>query len=61
MSKKVKKDKKIVTEEIDVLDDMLSALVEVLEEKGIISQEEWERKIKEKLQRRTSLKSFREL
>lgn len=61
MSKKAKKDKKIVTEEIDVLDDMLSALVEVLEEKGLISQEEWERKIKEKLQRRTSLKSFREL
>lgn len=61
MSKKAKKKKKTVTEEIDVLDDMLSALVEVLKEKGLISQEEWERKIKEKLQRRTSLKSFREL
>ena len=27
-----------VAEEIDVLDDMLSALVEVLEEKGILTQ-----------------------
>ncbi|MCW3132825.1 MAG: hypothetical protein N2V78_00590 [Methanophagales archaeon] len=32
-----------------LLDDMLSALVELLEEKGILKYEEWERKIKEKI------------
>ncbi|MEM3448388.1 MAG: hypothetical protein QXP38_05860 [Nitrososphaerota archaeon] len=28
-------------EEIDVFDDMLNALVELLEEKGILTHEEW--------------------
>lgn len=36
-------------EEIDLLDIMLSALVELLEEKGILTQEEWEKRIKEKI------------
>jgi UDP-3-O-acyl-N-acetylglucosamine deacetylase len=36
-------------EEIDLLDTMLSSLVELLEEKGIITQEEYERRIKEKV------------
>jgi len=36
------------TEEIDLLDTMLSSLVELLEEKGIITQEEYEKRIKEK-------------
>jgi DNA-binding HxlR family transcriptional regulator len=50
MSKKQKKDSvKELAQEIDVFDHMLSALVEVLEEKGIITQEEWERKIKAKI------------
>lgn len=50
MSKKQKKDSvKELAQEIDVFDHMLSALVEVLEEKGIITQEEWERKIKGKI------------
>ena len=30
----------------DVLDTMITSLVELLEEKGIITQEEWEQKIK---------------
>lgn len=29
-----------------VFDDMISALVELLEEKGLITQEEWEKKVK---------------
>lgn len=37
------------TEEIDLLDTMLSSLVELLEEKGIITQEEYEKRIKEKI------------
>jgi len=36
-------------EEIDLLDDMHSALVDLLIEKGIIREEEYERKIKEKV------------
>lgn len=41
--------KRAATEEIDLLDAMLSNLVELLEEKGIITQEEYERRIKEKV------------
>lgn len=40
------KSKRDLGEEIDLLDTMLSSLVEVLEEKGILTQEEWERKTK---------------
>jgi len=36
-------------EEIDLLDTMLSSLVELLEEKNIITEEEYEKKIKEKV------------
>jgi len=36
-------------EEIDLLDTMLSSLVELLEEKGILTQEEWEKRIKERV------------
>jgi hypothetical protein len=34
-------------EEIDLLDDMLSALVDLLIEKGIITEEEYEKRIKQ--------------
>jgi hypothetical protein len=50
-----------VAEEVDVLDDMLSALVEVLEEKGILSQEEWEKKIRVKTEKNKGKISFRDL
>ena len=33
--------------EIDLLDTMLSSLIELLEEKGIVTQQEWEKRIKE--------------
>ena len=36
-------------EEIDLLDTMLSSLVELLEEKGILTQEEYEKRIMEKV------------
>jgi DNA-binding HxlR family transcriptional regulator len=36
-------------EEIDLLDTMLSSLVELLEEKGIITEEEYESRIKQKV------------
>lgn len=41
--------KKSPEEEIAILDDMIDALVELLEEKGIITTKEWEAKIKEKI------------
>jgi len=46
---KKNKSKREVTEEIDLLDDMLSSLVELLEEKGVITEEEYEKKIKAKV------------
>lgn len=41
--------KKSPEEEIAILDDMIDALVELLEEKGVITTKEWEAKIKEKI------------
>lgn len=46
--KKIKTERNML-EEIDLLDDMHSALVDLLIEKGIIREEEYERKIKEKV------------
>ncbi|MGA2308175.1 MAG: hypothetical protein ABSG57_01335 [Candidatus Bathyarchaeia archaeon] len=43
------KPKRELTEEVDLLDAMLSRLVELLEEKGILTQEEWEKHIKERV------------
>ncbi|MEN3012868.1 MAG: hypothetical protein ABDH34_08355 [Dictyoglomus thermophilum] len=43
------KEVKEIKEEIELLDDMLSALVDLLEEKGVLRYEEWEKKIKEKI------------
>jgi hypothetical protein len=45
--------KKSQDEEIVILDDMLDVLVELLEEKGIITTEELEAKIKKKIARST--------
>jgi hypothetical protein len=45
-NEKIKRD---LAEEVDLLDTMLSSLVEILEEKGILAQEEWEKRIKERV------------
>ena len=37
------------SEEIDLLDTMLAALVEILEEKGVLTQEEYEKRVMEKV------------
>jgi hypothetical protein len=37
------------TEEIDLLDTMLASLVDLLIEKGIITEEEYEKRVKEKV------------
>jgi hypothetical protein len=36
-------------DETDILDTMITSLAELLEEKGVITQEEWERKIEKNL------------
>jgi len=59
MSKKKQDSIKDLKDEIDVLDHMLTALVETLEEKGVLTQEEWEQKIKAKIDRVTQ--SYRDL
>jgi ElaB/YqjD/DUF883 family membrane-anchored ribosome-binding protein len=60
MNKKPKKNQiKELAQELDVLDDMLSSLVELLEEKGVLTQEEWEKKIKTKLEKKT--KNYRDI
>lgn len=50
------KEIKELKEEIELLDDMLSALVELLEEKGVLKYGEWEKKIKEKTKESEKLK-----
>ena len=45
---KPKADRKIgdLREEVSMIDMMLSSLVDILEEKGMVSHQEWERKVK---------------
>lgn len=47
--KKTEKTKQELAEEVELLDTMLSALVELLEEKDILTQKEWEQRIKEQI------------
>ena len=56
--KMVEKKIEDIKEELDILDDMLSALVDLLIEKGIITDEEWEKKVKEKLEENKLLKKI---
>jgi DNA-binding HxlR family transcriptional regulator len=59
---KKKESIKELAQEIDVLDHMLSALVETLEEKGIMTQEEWEQKIRAKIDHAVkTTQNFREV
>jgi hypothetical protein len=46
---KKSKIKRELSEEIDLLDTMLASLVELLEEKRILTQEEYEKRIMEKV------------
>ena len=47
--KKTEKTKQELAEEVELLDTMLSALVELLEEKGVLTQREWEYHIKKRI------------
>lgn len=61
MSKKSKDLLREIAEEVDVFDDMLTALVELLEEKGVLTQEEWEEKIKKKIEEGKGKTKYRDL
>lgn len=56
-----KKSERQKIEEIDLLDNMLTALVDLLEEKGVLTHEEWDAKIKQKIEDKKKLVSFRDL
>jgi hypothetical protein len=43
------KPKRELEEEVDLLDTMLCSLVDLLEQKGIVTQEEWEDRIKRRV------------
>ncbi len=43
------KPKRELAEEVDLLDTMLSSLVELLEEKGVLTQAEWEKRVKKRV------------
>ena len=47
--RKTEKVKRDLAEEIDLLDTMITSLVELLEKKGIVTQQEWEKRIKERV------------
>lgn len=59
--KKSKNTLREIAEEVDVFDDMLSALVELLEEKGVLTQEEWEQRIKTKIEASKGKIKYRDL
>ena len=50
-----------LAEELDTFDTMLSSLVEILEQKGILTQEEWEKKIKDKIDKSKDQPSYRDI
>lgn len=62
MSKPRKKNPiKEIAEELDVFDDMFSTLLELLEEKGVIKQREFEDKMKKKIERNKKFRSYRRI
>lgn len=51
----------MVKEDIEILEDMLTSLVDILVEKGVLTQEEFESKVKERLENVEDLTRFEEL
>jgi hypothetical protein len=52
---------KEIAEEIDVLDDMLATLIDLLKQKRIITEEEWEKHIRETIAKNSELKKYRDI
>jgi polyhydroxyalkanoate synthesis regulator phasin len=51
----------VVSKEIEILEDMLTSLVDLLVEKGVITQEEFEAMVRERLENKEDLTRFEEL
>jgi ElaB/YqjD/DUF883 family membrane-anchored ribosome-binding protein len=50
-----------LAEELDTLDMMLSSLVEVLERKGMLTEDEWEKQIKANIEKSSRKTKYRDL
>lgn len=50
-----------LAEELDVLDTMLSSLVELLEEKGFLKENEYESRVRQRTEKARGLTSYRDL
>ena len=61
MGRKKRNPAKELAEELDILSDMLDSLVDLLEEKGILTHEEWDRRIRRRVEEKAGLRSYREL
>jgi predicted DNA-binding transcriptional regulator len=62
MSKRKKDRIKELALELDIVDHMISALVDLLERKGILTSEEWEKEVKAKVETAAkTTQSFREI
>jgi hypothetical protein len=62
MPKQLRRDRtRDLAEELDVFDTMLASLVELLEERGILTQEQWEERIRMKTVKAGGSKSYRDL
>jgi len=62
VTKPSKRDRtKELAEELDVLDTMLTSLVELLEERGIVSHKQWEERIRAKTTKAGGSKSYRDI
>ncbi|MGA2310506.1 MAG: hypothetical protein ABSG57_13285 [Candidatus Bathyarchaeia archaeon] len=62
MSKRKKDRFKELALELDMVDHMIAALVDVLERKGVLTSEEWEKEVKAKVENAAkTTKSFREI
>lgn len=50
-----------LAEELDTLDTMLSSLVEVLQKKGILTENEWENQIKTNIEKNVGKTKYRDI
>jgi len=57
----MKEEIKKIYDQLNTIDNMLTSLVELLEEKGILTQEEWEKRIREKEEEDKNLVRFEDL
>jgi len=57
MNEEIKK----IYDQLHTIDNMITSLVELLEERGVLTQEEWEKRIREKEEKDKELTRFEDL